>query len=209
MKVCSMESLSVAGGFGSNQYEVLSLDSSSARAIAILKFDYEHHRLQSQKNHRILQNLLQLRDLSQWWCSVYDLSLWIWNSSSSSSLIRGQCFRSFVLQSQNSTISLDGRTKYSLDPVLYLEKPGGIIALLDEAWFYDINSIGSGIWCKRYRIYDEQSYDELLKEASLASTKGFGEIYGVNCSMTHEDLIVFHGEKWSKTETHGFKQGKR
>ncbi|KAF5930166.1 hypothetical protein HYC85_031039 [Camellia sinensis] len=52
-------------------------------------------------------------------------------------------------------------------------------------------SIGNGIRCKRCKIYDE-SYDELLKEASLASTKGFGEIYGANCSMTHEDLIVFH-----------------
>ncbi|XP_057495703.1 zinc finger protein CONSTANS-LIKE 15-like [Actinidia eriantha] len=36
-----------------------------------------------------------------------------------------------------------------------------------------------------------KSYSELLKEESLATTKGFGEIYGINCSMTHEDISAF------------------
>ena len=36
-----------------------------------------------------------------------------------------------------------------------------------------------------------KSYSELLKEESLATTKGFGEIYGINCSMTHEDTSAF------------------
>ncbi|KAI7983962.1 hypothetical protein LOK49_LG15G00967 [Camellia lanceoleosa] len=48
-----------------------------------------------------------------------------------------------------------------------------------------------------------KSYDELLKEASLASTKGFSEIYGVNFSMTHEDLIVFHNNTNKPTASHG------
>lgn len=36
-----------------------------------------------------------------------------------------------------------------------------------------------------------KSYSELLKEASLATTKGCGDIFGVNPSMAHEDTVTF------------------
>ncbi|CAL5338089.1 unnamed protein product [Camellia sinensis] len=91
-------------------------------------------------------------------------------------------------------------------------KSGDQIAQGNVFWDTNHNSQGTQIWdfsLGRLRGHDEssplemgygtsdagfmmKSYDELLKEASLASTKGFGEIYGANCSMTHEDLTVFH-----------------
>lgn len=36
-----------------------------------------------------------------------------------------------------------------------------------------------------------KSYSELLKEASLATTKGCGDIFGVNPSTAHEDTATF------------------
>lgn len=38
----------------------------------------------------------------------------------------------------------------------------------------------------------KKSYSELLKEASLATTKGCGDIFGVNSSMAHEDTSTFN-----------------
>lgn len=102
-------------------------------------------------------------------------------------------------------------------------KSGDQIAQGNVFWDTNHNSQGTQIWdfsLGRLRGHDEssplemgygtsdagfmmKSYDELLKEASLASTKGFGEIYGANCSMTHEDLTVFHTNANKPTASHG------
>lgn len=36
-----------------------------------------------------------------------------------------------------------------------------------------------------------KSYEELSREVSLENTKGLGEIYGMNCSIAHEDIVAF------------------
>ncbi|KAL7241324.1 hypothetical protein ACSBR2_006863 [Camellia fascicularis] len=102
-------------------------------------------------------------------------------------------------------------------------KSGDQIAQGNVLWDTNHNSQGTQIWdfsLGRLRGHDEssplemgygtsdagfmmKSYDELLKEASLASTKGFGEIYGANCCMTHEDLTVFHKNANKPTASHG------
>uniref|UniRef100_A0A5B7B7S3 Putative zinc finger protein CONSTANS-LIKE 14-like isoform X1 n=1 Tax=Davidia involucrata TaxID=16924 RepID=A0A5B7B7S3_DAVIN len=48
-----------------------------------------------------------------------------------------------------------------------------------------------------------KSYGELLKEASLATTTGLGEIYGMNCSITHEDVTVFNNNSNNQTASQG------
>ncbi|KAK2993601.1 hypothetical protein RJ640_030908 [Escallonia rubra] len=42
-----------------------------------------------------------------------------------------------------------------------------------------------------------KSYGELLKEASMATTKGFGEIYRTNCPIVHEDIAAFNSARAS------------
>ncbi|XAR64349.1 hypothetical protein NMG60_11024653 [Bertholletia excelsa] len=48
-----------------------------------------------------------------------------------------------------------------------------------------------------------RSYNELLKEASLATSKGFGELYGVNCSLTLEENATFYNNTNNATASQG------
>lgn len=48
-----------------------------------------------------------------------------------------------------------------------------------------------------------KSYSELLKEASLATTKGCGDIFGVNSSMAHEDTSTFNHNPNNATASQG------
>ncbi|KAG5521759.1 hypothetical protein RHGRI_034097 [Rhododendron griersonianum] len=51
--------------------------------------------------------------------------------------------------------------------------------------------------------YMMKSYSELLKEASLATTKGCGDIFGVNPSMAHEDTVTFSHSPNNATASQG------
>lgn len=71
-----------------------------------------------------------------------------------------------------------------------------LLLLLPQIWDFNLGRLrGSGPLEVSEGANDAgftiKSYEELSREVSLENTKGLGEIYGMNCSIAHDDIVAF------------------